>query len=486
MKQRGSRGSTESADGDDAAVATAGGENGGGEPASDAASAPSGSPWRSAARSAGVRVLVLPISAILGIINTRLIIEHFGTGAYAQYGLLVAIGALLPFADLGMSAAIMNAVGESERPSRDEHVRLVLVTSVRVLICSGAVLLGITLAISAAGLWPSILGDGLLPGTGPFVAAACLALIAITLPVAFGQRVLTGLGKNHVTIAIMGLQTPVVVAVLLLLVRFDLGDGSYLPVVPYFVTMLLSLGATMMAARLIRPTIGSALRDVPRVRSVRGAKVLGIAWPALVQMIALPLAMQTDRLVLSHATGIDEVATYNLSAQLYLPVWQVATAAGTALWPIFARARARGDRAGMSPLPIAAGFGGAAAAVCLAISLLAPWLTGIASNDQISIPTSILIAFSVLMVLQAAKYPLGVFMTDEPGLRYQAVMVVLMVPVNLALSIELARRYGAVGPIIGSAVGVGVFQFLANFVYVRRVLRTERTVSSAESATPRP
>jgi hypothetical protein len=45
-----------------------------------------------------------------------------------------------------------------------------------------------------------------------------------------------------------------------------------------------------------------------------------------------------------------------------------------------------------------------------------------------------------------------------------------MVPVNLGLSIALARRYGAIGPVIGSTVGVFFFQFLANAVYVRRRL----------------
>ena len=66
--------------------------------------------WATVFRSAGARVAVLPLSAILGIVNTRLIIENFGKDAYAQYGLIVAVGALLPFADLGMSAAIMNAL----------------------------------------------------------------------------------------------------------------------------------------------------------------------------------------------------------------------------------------------------------------------------------------------------------------------------------------------------------------------------------------
>jgi hypothetical protein len=77
------------------------------------------------------------------------------------------------------------------------------------------------------------------------------------------------------------------------------------------------------------------------------------------------------------------------------------------------------------------------------------------------------------MVCQATKYPLGMFMTDAPGLRYQAFMVVLMVPVNLGLSIVLARRFGAVGPVIGSAVGVFFFQVVANWAYVRHVLRRE-------------
>jgi O-antigen/teichoic acid export membrane protein len=420
-----------------------------------------------------MRILVLPLSALLGIVCTRLIITNFGQETYAQYGLLVSLGALLPFADLGMSAAIMNAVGGSENPSRDDHVRQVLITSVRVLLCSGAVLLLVDLVITVAGWWPTIMGESLIPSSGPAAAAAVLAVIAMTLPVAFGQRVLTGLGKNHITIALLGLQTPIVLVFLLVIIRRGLGAGSYLPVIPYLVALLLSLGATVWAARLIHPAIGAALRQVPRVRSVPGGKVLDVAWPMLVQMIALPLAMQSDRLVLSHVSTTSQLADYNLAAQMYLPVWQVVTAAGVALWPVFARARARGDRRAHSPMPIAAGFAAAAAVVCLGISLISPWLAGVASNHQITLSWGLVVAFSLFMVCQAAKYPLGMFMTDAPGLRYQALMIVIMVPINLGLSIVLASRYGAVGPIIGSTIGVLFFQVVANYVYVRRVLARE-------------
>jgi hypothetical protein len=62
-------------------------------------------------------------------------------------------------------------------------------------------------------------------------------------------------------------------------------------------------------------------------------------------------------------------------------------------------------------------------------------------------------------------------MTDARGLRYQALMIVLLLPVNLGLSWYLAVQIGAAGPVIGSAVGVFCCQVVANWVYVRRDLR---------------
>lgn len=435
---------------------------------------------RSVVRSAGVRVLALPLSAVLGILITRVIVENYGKDAYAQYGLLVAIGALLPFADMGMSAAIMNAVGGSGDPGRDGHVRSVLITSIRVLIASGSAIVVAAILISVLGLWPWLLGDGLLPGSGPLAAGLCLALIGITLPVAFGQRVLTGLHKNHVMIALNALQSPIVLGVLLVAVWGGMSwGGTFAPVSAYAATLLLSVLAVLVAARLIRPQIGAALRAVPRVRSVRGTKVSDVAWPMLIQMVAIPIAMQSDRLVLSHAAGPSDLATYNLSAQMFLPVWQVITAAGAALWPVFARARARHTSHESSPLPIAAGFAGAAGAACVVIGLASPWLARIASGGDITVPLSMVMAFTAYLVCQGVQYPLGTFLTDAEGLRYQAALIVMMVPCNLGLSIVLAEHLGAPGPVIGSAVTAAIFQSGGNYLLVRRRLAASRRAAAS-------
>lgn len=426
--------------------------------------------WLEAARSGGMRMLVLPVSALLGIVVTRLILENYGTAAFAQYGLLVAIAALLPFADLGISASVLNAVGGSDAPATDDRVRRVLVSAARVTLGGAVVVASIAVGITLLGLWPELLGPGLMDGAGPLAAMASLLLIAAAMPAGLGQRILIGLRRNHVVILVMGLQTPLVLVVLLLLVWGDVPAGPALAPIAYAAMFLLAVVCTVLAARRVRPLVGRALADVPKVRSVRGAPIFDTAWPMLVQMIALPIAMQTDRIVLSHRTSEEVLVEYNLAAQMFTPIWGVVSAAGITLWPVFARARARGRSD--SPFAMSGVFAAAAGLMALAVAVASPFLADLASGGRIELPLLLVAAFTALMVLQGLKYPLGMFLTDAAGLRFQALMIVLMVPVNVGISWVLATPFGAAGPVIGSVVGVALFQVLANALYVRHRLRT--------------
>lgn len=434
------------------------------EPASTLVTEPPAGVWASVVRSAGARLLVLPISALLGIVITRLLIDRFGPAAYAQYGLLVALALLLPFADLGVSAGVMTVVAQSPNPGTDSHLRGVLVTTIRLLVGAAVVLIAAAVVITAVGGWPGLLGSGLLPGAGA-AAAWCLALIGVGVPVGLGQRILTGLGRNHISVLVLGLQTPLVLATLLLMMWLGRG-GQYLAVAAYGATAGLSMVLLLIADRAIRPTLRAALVGALRVGRVRGASVFATAWPMLVQMIAYPIAMQTDRVILSHVSDLTNLARYNLAAQIYLPVWAVIGTAGAALWPVFARQRVVGGS--HSPTRFAAWFAAAASAGCVLLSLAAPLLARVASGGRIHLPVLLLVMFSLLTVLQAAMYPFGMYLTDVAGLRFQALMMVVMVPLNVGLSWWLAIRAGAVGPVVGSVVGVGVCQLLGPWWWIRR------------------
>ena len=437
--------------------------------------------WRGIGLNAGARFFVLPVTAVLGIVATRLILDSYGESAYVQYGLVVGLAALLPFADLGLSAVVMNTVAESDDVHKDERLQRVLLTSLRLLLISGAVIILLSMVLTLCGAWPALLGQGLMPRSGP-VAGACLALVGLALPFGVGQRILTGLGKNHLTIIVSGLQSPLVLLVLWVAVMLQLPAGRLLALFPYLALLLLAVALFLMARRLVRPTLGAAARQV--FSRARGGRVSHVAWPMLVLMIATPLAMQTDRIVLSHVSTVSELARYSLGAQMFVPIWSLTNAAGTALWPVFARARSKGVHT--SPTSFALVFAGIAAAAALTISLVSPLLTELASDGRIHLDWHLLLAFSVLQVLQAATYPFGTYLTDAAGLRFQVWMVLAMLPVNLGLSLVLGRELGAVGPVIGSAIGVLIFQLLANWLYSRRVIKRRRaqgsTAPQAESA----
>jgi Na+-driven multidrug efflux pump len=289
--------------------------------------------------------------------------------------------------------------------------------------------------------------------------------------------VLVGLHRNHVAIGVLGLQSPLVLLSVVLITQAGLPFGPYIAVLPYLALLLLQIVLLGLAGRSINPSLARAIRDVPRLRSVRGGAVFDVAWPMLIWMVGTVIAMQTDRLILSHTSTQAALAEYNLSAQIFLPVLHVVGAGGFALWPIFAKQRA--DQARVSPLPISLVFGAIAALGCLVLAFATPLVTRLASGGRVDIHPLTALGFSVLVVFQCLKYPLNVYLTDPPGLRFQVYVLLATLPLNLVLSYTLAGRIGAAGPVTGSAVAIAL-QYFACLAYTARVHR--RPVAVPEEA----
>ena len=220
---------------------------------------------KSVGGSAGARLLVLPISAILGIVVTRLILDNYGEATYAQYILLVGIAAMIPFADLGITAAIMNAVAGAKDPRTDVHLRGVLVSCMRILVACATVVGLVAVVIYATGSWEKLLGGGLSLESGSLAATLCLAVFALNLLVSFGQRILIALGLNFAVVLLNGLQTPLVLLTLWIMIQTGL-DGGMVAVASYAATTLISVLCLVVAARRVNPALGSALRAAANPR----------------------------------------------------------------------------------------------------------------------------------------------------------------------------------------------------------------------------
>ncbi|WP_243106744.1 MULTISPECIES: oligosaccharide flippase family protein [Actinomyces] len=427
--------------------------------------------WSSVGRTAVAKVVVMGVSGLFGLVNTRLIIGHFGTDAYAQYGLLATFPNLMPFTDLGIGAVILNAVAGSADPARDSLVRRTITTAIRVLLCSALVIATAGVVVGLLGLWPSLLGARLMEGGGR-TATLCLLVYAAALPLSVGQRVVIGLGRSATQVISQGVVSPAMTCMLLAAVVTRTGAGNAVSVYSYLANVLVSVICVVVAWRATSPLLREAVRDVPRVRSVRGVSIRGTAGPQLVQSLVIPLAFQTDRLLLSHLGAPDALAQYNLAATLFNLLTQTVMVTGVAMWPLFARARA--DRRTESPFRPAAAFAGAGLLAALLLAGATPWAARVLSDGEIALPVVLVGAYVLYVAVEAAKQPLGMYMTDPRGLQFQVGPVLVLVPVNLALSWLLITPMGAAGPIVGSLVSVVLCQILPYAWWVRRDLRRRR------------
>lgn len=427
--------------------------------------------WHTVGRSAGIQVAVSGLSGLLGIITSRLIISHFGVAAYGQYGLLASLPALIPFADLGIAAVIVNNIAGSKDPATDEVVRRTITSAFRVMMTSGLVIVAVSILLYVSGLWPAVLGDGLLPG-GDAAATLCLAVFGIGLPMGVGSRVLVGLGRNPLQTAIQGLTAPIVTICVLVMVAVGTAAANYLAVASYLALASVLSMMLLVSGRLLRPQVGAAFRDVPKVRSRPGVPVLHLAWPMLVQMIALPIAMQTGRVLLSHRGTIADLASYNLASQLFGIVLQAIYTAGVALWPYYAKARSDGQRA--SPASATAVFTAGGLVMGLALTVLLPFVVDIVADGAIVLDLPLVAAFVLFVTIQAAKYPLGMYMTDSKGLRFQLLPIFVMIPLTLGFAWLLIPVLGAAAPVLATCISVLVCQVVPNVLWVKRDLAVAR------------
>lgn len=429
------------------------------------------SPWRSIGSAAIAKVLVMGVTGVVALFTSRLILQHYGVEAYAQYGLLASLPALVPFADLGIAAVIINAAAEAADPRSDRMLRRTITSALRVLLVAGAVIASLGLLLSALDLWPVILGPGLLEG-GSWVAGVCVLLLGITLPITIGARLLVGLGRNTTQISTQALTAPLILVMVGVCVAVGLPAADQLAVFAYLASAAVAATSLCIAARILAPQLGAAAREVPRVRAAPGVPVMNLAGPMLVQMLALPVAMQTARILISHLGGATELAAYNLSSQLFGIAIQTIAAAGIALWPMYARARSlqRVD----SPFAPTVWFlvGGLVLAGGMAVA--SPWLVAMISADMLELDAPLVVAFVAFVAVQAMKYPIGMYMTDVRGLRFQMLPTILMIPLALGLSFWLIPGLGAAGSVIAITAAVGICQVVPNFVYVKQDLRRRR------------
>lgn len=413
---------------------------------------------KSIVSAAGGRLLALPISAVFAFLTARLIIRDSGVTVYALISLVLSLSLFLPISDLGVGAAIVNATAQSDRPEDDPHLHRVLLTSLRVLSVFTITLIAAAIAITIAHGWPDLLGVKTAKAQVNLATGVALSLIALSLPLGIGARVLLGIGRNGTLVLLQATGTPLAYLITVIAVHAQVGLVLLAAATPLGM-LLSSLAQLIVARRLSRIDFLSTIKEVAYVKRFEGIVIRREAGPMVVISLGLPIALQTDRIILAHVSSLRQVALYALALQFYGPAWSLISASGLSLWPIFARQRLSGT--GLQALRFAfVSFVGAGLVCGIALVALTPALSGLVGGNELRVTETLALCFGVLLLIQSAQLPLGMFLTSPRGLRFQAKCVAAMIPISIAVSLVLSKSLGAPGVVVGSIVAISACQLV--------------------------
>jgi O-antigen/teichoic acid export membrane protein len=414
----------------------------------------------------GTRLATLPITTAAGLATIAITIRSIGAAGYGAVAVIATLLLLLlPLADLGRGAAVTDAYGRA-RARRDDAALSVLAVSFRLLLRLGAglALAGVVLAVT--GGWTAVLGRGAAPLDDLNVAMMLVsATIGLSLPFGLGAKVLAGVGRNATA---TGLAVTAPLTALAVTGAAAIADW---PAIAFALSIplgyLLQVGLQWAVAMR---KIGLRTRDVLAAPKTPHAVevVRGVARPMLAVTLGLPLALQSDRILLSHVAP-DALPAYAIVAQLHAPLLSLLTTAGAALWPFFTQRRLESNvDAWRTWLAATAALGAVGALEGVALVLVGGLLIDFVGTPDVAPSVLLLATFALLLVAQGIQYVAGVYMTRPRELRLQAILVWIMVPLNLALSLFLAQKIGAPGPVGATIICLILIQWLPLVVAIRR------------------
>lgn len=416
----------------------------------------------------GARALTMAISLVCGVLTTRLVISDAGVAQYVLFTVLVGLPALLSFSDLGSGAVLVNSIATKDGFRRDPEVTAQATAVGRILLGFAGATMAVNSILLLTGGWTVFLGTAADVDGAELGAFLCITIYCLSVPMGLWTRILLGMRRNHIVILVQGLVSPLTLLSVWTLLQIGTERAfPFLAAGSFFATFVVAVLGYGLTAAGTRPLLGRTIGRLFRLRRYPGARVMDVGWPMLAQLLSPPIAVGTQRIVIANFGTSDQVAEYGVAGQVFLALQGLVIAAGVALWPLYARRRHQG-RLQRGPWIQAALFGGGAAVATLLVWAVGPWLFEFVSGGDVVVSTPTILSFGLMITCIAILNPLGMFIMDKPGIRFQVIPTLLMAFGSLGLAILLTPSLGAVGPLLANAAAVTVFQIVPFSIYILR------------------
>ena len=429
-----------------------------------------------AAVSSGAAARVL--SSLFTLVSLPLALRYLGAERFGVWATIASTAVFLNLVDLGIASTLTNYIAHSYAVGDREYAARYMANAL-VLTAAAACVAGGLLAIA----WPTIdwaklfnVSSAVPPAEVSGTVAAAVALVLLGLTASLTGRILSGYQEVHRINAIVAIGTLANLAGLL----GGLALRVSMPVLFVLATGWITLSnLTVLFAMLLWKK--SWLR--PRLaflewRATRELLAAGSGF-FLIQ-VAGAIVFSSDNVVLSHFLGPAQVTPYSVTWRV---VGLTAVMQGLlfpALWPAYAEAYVRGDYAWVRRTFRITLRGTMALNLVFGALLLAfgrtviRWWAGASAVPSFAL----LGAMALWAVISGAMTVESCLLAAVNRTREQGVLSVFAAGLNLALSIVLVQRVGALGVIAGTILSYLIVLVVPQSLMVRSVL-SEPTKSSS-------
>ncbi|MGG7508907.1 lipopolysaccharide biosynthesis protein [Plantibacter sp. YIM 135249] len=416
------------------------------------------------------RTLGLVAGLLANLSAIAALTRGFGAHEYAAYALIASLVNLLPFADLGLGASVVNSTSDARAKTITEEQYRRHLSRVRdLLVLVAAFIIVVDVVLVATGGLRTILGViADVPGAVE-ASAFTLACIALSLPLGLGNRILQGRGRM-IDVVRSGLVGPAFTIVVVgACVVFHAPAFVYFlaPGVAYLSIAVVSYIVAMRQTDVRMMRIGTGLRS-PVANDVKTAST---AIPFLIISIGLAAGFQSHRLILANIGTADDVAQYSVVAQFAGPALALITVIGQNLWTKY--------RTGVSTGTLKSGdfnahvllFSVIGLMAGVAIVLVVPFAAGILTNGGVMPSIWLCAAAAGYILVTAAHQPSAMFLNDPRGLQIQASLVILVAATSISFMLVTTPSIGAVAPYLGTSVAMLLLQVVPSILLVQARLR---------------
>lgn len=395
--------------------------------------------------------------------------RKFGVEEYAAYALIASLLFLLPFADLGLGAGVVNAISDVRSRTLSPAVGAnVVARSQAILTVIGVVLISLSMLGLGTGSLQAALGTlGRFPST-VLAAAVTISVFALTLPFGVGNRILQGMGKVSLNVR-LGLISPICTITLLAIFFFLEAHVAYFLVTPCISYFAVNM-TTYIVARRLCDLPRTSVRAACNPGSTQSFPLARTALPFFIVSMGMTVGFQSHRLIISHLGTAEAVAAYSLVAQFAGPVSAILATTGQNLWSRY-RSASSAERSVRRFFGDVTLFGvlGVGSAILLTVSvLLASHLIG---GDDLRIPPALVASSALYVLVVAVHQPGAMFLTDPRGLRSQAVMVVLVSALSISGIVFAYPHIGLAAPYLVYSLTVGFIQLVPTWLIVASRLK---------------